>query len=135
MKKLARHGKVWDDTLSVIRATKHAIVTPEGVETIRAQPYCTSAFSKASIVDQIKKMLKFKAIKPIHSAWTSPVVIVPKKNGKARFCIDYRRLGSITKKNAYPLPRIESCLDSLGDAEVITSLDCTAGYWQMPLRK
>jgi len=63
------------------------------------------------------------------------VVIVPKKNGKARFCIDYRRLNNITKKDAYPLPRMEDCLDSLGDAQLFTSLDCTAGYWQVPLRK
>jgi len=63
------------------------------------------------------------------------VVHVPKKNGKARFCVDYRRLNNITKKDAYPLPRMEGCLDSLGDAQVFTSLDCTEGYWQVPLRK
>jgi len=79
-------------------------------------------------------MLKLQIIEPIHSAWASPVVIVPKKNGKARFCVDYRRLNNITKKDAYPLPRTEDCLDSLGDAKVFTSLDCTVGYWQVPLR-
>jgi len=79
-------------------------------------------------------MLKLKVIEPSHRAWASPVVIVPKKNGKARFCVDYRRINNITNKDAYPLPRIEDCLDSLGDAKVFTSLDCTAGYWQVPLR-
>jgi len=63
------------------------------------------------------------------------VVIVPKKNGKARFCIDYRRLNNIIKKDAYPLPRMENCLDILGDAQVFTSLNCIAGYWKVPLRK
>ena len=86
------------------------------------------------IADQFNKILKVKVIEPIHSAWASPVVIVPKKNGKARFCVDYRRLNNITKKDAYPLPRTEDCLDSLGDAKVFTSLDCTVGYWQVPLR-
>jgi len=79
-------------------------------------------------------MLKLKVIEPSHSAWESPVVIVPKKNRKARFCVDYRRLNNITKKDAYPLPRMEDFLDSLGDAKVFTSLDCTPGYWQVPLR-
>ena len=75
-------------------------------------------------------MLKLKVIEPSHSAWASPVVIVPNKNGKARFCVDYRRLNNIIKKVAYPLLRMEDCLDSLGDAKVFTSLDCTAGYWK-----
>jgi len=80
-------------------------------------------------------MLKLNVIAPSHSALASPVEIVPKKNGKARFCVDYRRLNNITKKDAYPLLWMEDCLESLGDAEVFTSLDCTAGYWQVPLRK
>jgi len=68
-------------------------------------------------------MLKLKVIEPSHSAWASPVFILPKQNGKARFFVDYRRLNNITKKDAYPLPRMEDCLDSLGDAQVLTSLD------------
>jgi len=59
---------------------------------------------------------------------------VPKKQGNARFCVDYRRLYNISKKDAYPLPRMEDCLDSLGDAKVFTSLDCTAGYSKVHLR-
>jgi len=86
------------------------------------------------IADQINKMMKLKFIDPSHSAWESPVVIVPKKNGKARFCVDYRGLNNNTKKDAFPLPRMEDCLDSLGDAKVFTSLDCTAGYWKVPQR-
>lgn len=117
-----------------IHATEHAIVTPADAVPIRAQPYRTGPFKRQIIADKINKMLKLKIIEPSHSAWASPVVIVPKKNGKARFCVDDRRLNNITKKDAYPLPRMEDCLDSLGDAKVFTSLDCTAGYWQVPLR-
>jgi len=131
---LHTHSAMRDGTLGAIHATEHAVVTPADAVPIRAQPYRTGPFKRQIIADQINKMLKLKVIEPSHSAWASPVVIVPKKNGKARFCVDYRRLNNITKKDAYPLPGMEDCLDSVGDAKVFTSLDCTAGYWKVPLR-
>lgn len=85
--KLNRHNRMWDGTLGVVRATEHAIVTSPGTVPIRARPYRAGPFRRAITVDQINKMLK--VIQPSHSAWASPVVIVPKKNGKARFCVDY----------------------------------------------
>jgi len=132
---LKTHSSMWDGTLGVIRATQHAMVTPPDAVPIRAQPYRTRPFNLQIIADHINKMLKLNVIDPSHSAWASPVVIIPKKNGKARFCVDYRRINNITKKDAYPLPRMQDCLDSLGGAQVFTSLDCPAGYWQVPLRK
>jgi len=132
---LKTHSSMWDGTLGVIRAPQHAIITPPDALPIRAQPYRTGPFKRQIIADHINKMLKLIGIAPSHSASASPVVIVPKKNGKARFCVDYRRLNNIINKDAYPLPRMEDCLDSLGDAKVFTSLGCTAGYWQVPLRK
>jgi len=132
---LNTHSSTWDGALGVIRATEHAIVTLPNALPIRAQPYRTGPFKRQIISDQINKMLKRNVIAPSHSAWASPVVIVPKKNGKVRFCVDYRRLNNITQKVAYRLPRMEDCLDSLRDSQVFASLDCTAGYWQVPLRK
>ena len=132
---LKTHSSLWDGTPCVIRATQHAIVTPPVALPIRAQPYRTGPFKRQIISDQINKMLKLNVIAPGHSAWARPVVIVPKKNDNARFCVDYGRLNNITKKDAYSLPRMEDCLDSSGDAKVFTSLDCTAGHWQVPLRK
>ena len=97
---LKTHSSMWDGTLGFIRATEHAIVTPPGALPIRAQPYRTGPFKRQIIADQINNMLKLNVIAPSHSAWASPVVIVPKKNGKARFCADYCRLNNITKKHA-----------------------------------
>jgi len=130
---LRTNSTMWDGTLGSIHATEHAIVAPADAVPIRAQPYRTDPTKRQIIADQINKMLRLKVIEPSHSAWESPVVIVLKKSGQARFCVDYRRLSNITKKDVYRLPRMEHCLDSLGDAKVFTSLDCTAGYWHVPL--
>ncbi|XP_041849958.1 uncharacterized protein cuzd1.1 [Melanotaenia boesemani] len=65
------------------------------------------------------------------SPWASPAVIVMKKDGTVRFCCDYRRLNAITHRDAYPLPRVEESLDALGQAKLFSSLDLTAGYFQV----
>jgi len=99
---LKTHWSMWDGTLGGIRATEHAIVTPPDALPIRAQPYRTGTFKRQIIADQINKMLKLAVIDPSHTAWASPVVFVPKKNGKARFFVDNRRSNNISKKDAIP---------------------------------
>ena len=58
---------------------------------------------------------------------------MPKKDGSLRFCVDFRRLNAMTKKDVYPLPRVDDILDTLGDAKYFTTLDLASGYWQVPL--
>ena len=72
-------------------------------------------------------------IEPANTEWASLVVLVPKKDGSLRFCVDYRRLNAKKRADSYPLPRMDHCIDSLGDASVCTTLDCSSGYWQIPV--
>ena len=81
----------------------------------------------------IQEMLDLGAIRPSNSPWASAIVLVRKKDGRLRFCIDLRRLNNRTVKDAYSLPRIESILDSLSGAQIFSTLDLKAGYWQVEM--
>ena len=85
------------------------------------------------IATLVEEMENLGVIRHSASAWSSPMVLVPKKDGNYRFCIDYRKLNSVTKKDVYPLPRIDDILDTLAGAKFFSTLDLAAGYWQIEL--
>ena len=78
-------------------------------------------------------MLDHGVIEPSESPWALPVVLVRKKDGSLRYCIDYRKLNNITRKDSYPLPRIDESLDSLAEMQYFSTLDLASGYWQIGL--
>ncbi|GBG61076.1 hypothetical protein CBR_g18668 [Chara braunii] len=80
---------------------------------------------------QIDEMIDKGWIKPSESEFGAPVLFVPKKGGKLRMCIDYRGLNRITRKNAYPLPRIDDLLDAAGGCKVFSKIDLKSGYHQI----
>ena len=81
----------------------------------------------------IQEMLDLGAIRPSNSPWASAIVLVRKNDGRLRFCIELRRLNNRTVKDAYSLPKIESILDSLIGAQIFSTLDLKAGYWQVEM--
>ena len=96
-------------------------------------PYRVSPTERQVISDQIDSMLHDDIISPSQSPWASPVILVEKKDGTKRFCVDYRRLNNVTKRDVYPLPRIDDALDALGGAKYLSVVDLRSGYWQIPM--
>ena len=86
---------------------------------------------RQEISQQLEKMLKMGVVQPSKSPWASPVVLVRKKDGSLRFCVDYRKLNSVTKPDVFPMPRIDDMLDQLGKSKYFSTLDLASGYWQI----
>ncbi|CAI5648644.1 unnamed protein product [Oreochromis niloticus] len=83
--------------------------------------------------EKIREMAAAGVIEPSNSPWAAPVVLVGKKDGSPRFCVDFRRLNAVTKKESYPLPRIDEALDYVTGSSWFSSLDLCSGYWQVEL--
>ena len=100
---------------------------------IKQNPYRLPFLQRKLVEEHVDKMLKDGIIEPSQSPWASPIVIVDKKDGTKRFCVDYRALNKVTVKNSHPLPRIDDILASLDGAKYFTCLDLRSGYWQIPV--
>ena len=86
---------------------------------------------RQEIAHQLRQVQTSGVIQPSKSPWASPIVLVRKKDGSLRFCIDYRSLNSVTKQDRFPIPRIDDLLDQLDQAQFFTTLDLASGYWQI----
>ena len=98
---------------------------------IRQAPRRTPFAVRCEVARHLQQMQEKGVIQPSSSPWASPIVLVRKKDGTMRFCIDYRKLNAVTKADKFPLPRIDDLLDQLGKAQYFSTVDLAAGYWQI----
>lgn len=111
---------------------KHCIDTGDHPP-IKQRPYRVSATQRTLIEEHVFDMLTRGIIQPSTSPWASPVILVKKKDGTDRFVVDYRRLNSVTRKDSYPLPRIDDALDALNGSQLYSLMDLMSGYWQVEM--
>ena len=109
---------------------KHKIETGSQ-RPIRQSPRRTPLAFQHEEDDHLDKMLSSGVVVPLSSEWASPVVLVRKKDGGVRWCVDYRQLNDLTTKDAYLLPKIEECLDTLSGSKWFSTLDLMSGYYQV----
>jgi len=106
---------------------EHAIYLTDPAP-IKQASYRLPPSKKAAVEKNVAKLLEQNLIAPSNSPWSSPVVLVPKHDGEWRMCIDYRRVNARTRKDAYPIPLIEDCLNMCKDAKWLTLIDIKDAY-------
>jgi hypothetical protein len=122
---LSKHrSSMWDGRLGHVHPATHRIDVVDGAKPVRAQPYRAGPRARAVESAEVQRKLMEGVIEPANSEWATQVVLLPKPDGSMRFCVDYRRVNALTIRDTYPLPSIDECIDSLGDAQLFSTLDC-----------
>ncbi|GFX01388.1 transposon Tf2-6 polyprotein [Trichonephila clavipes] len=116
----------------------HTTVTQHRIDTadhppIKQHPRRLPFAKQEEVGTLLREMQENDVIEPSSSPWASPIVLVRKKDGSTRFCVDYRKLNDVTKKDSYPLPRIDDTLDTLSGHKWFSTLDLKSGYWQVEI--
>ena len=132
---LRRHADcfAWSDSeLGYTDQVRHEIILTD--DTPISQPYRRIPPAHLNDVKaHLQDLLARGIIAPSSSPYAAPVVVVRKKNGDIRLCVDYRRLNAVTRKDSFPLPRIDESLDALGGAKFFSTLDLASGYYQVAM--
>lgn len=109
---------------------EHRIHTANNPPIMQA-PRRLPILKREAATTEVKRMLDQDLITPSKSPWSSPITLVKKKDGSLRFCIDYSKLNEVTRKDSFPLPRIDDSLDALGGNKYLSVMDLSSGYWQV----
>lgn len=134
---LLRHSDVFsknDEDLGRTSLVEHSINTGDS-RPLRQPPRKVPLAFEGEEKKVIDTMQKQGIIQKSTSPWASPIVLVRKKNGKLRPCIDYRRLNAVTTADAFSLPRVQDCLNTVRGSVFFSTFDITSGYHQVPVRK
>eukprot|EP00731_Ephydatia_muelleri_P017953 Em0010g1051a len=109
---------------------KHHIFTSDA-QPVHLSPRRIPQARREELRGLLRDMLESDVIQQSDSPWSSPIVLAKKHDGTTRFCVDYRKVNEVTRKDAYPLPRVDDTLDTLVGSKFFTTLDLASGYWQV----
>lgn len=118
-------------TLPPFRECDHTIPLLPGAKPVNVRPYRLPHHKKNALEELVQQLLTSQTIQPSMSPYSSPAILVKKKDGTWRLCVDYRQLNATTIKNKYPIPVIEDLLDELQGAHIFSKIDLRSGYHQI----
>jgi transposase InsO family protein len=132
---LSNYGDCFSKSLDDLGFTKitEMVIELEDTQPVVYRPYRMSYAERILVRNMVQEMLDNGIVRESSSPYASPIVLVQKKTGDKRLCVDYRALNRKTKKDHYPLPRVEDQLDQLSGNTLFTSLDLASGYYQIPI--
>jgi len=122
-----------ENPVGVARDAPLATIDTGDAAPIKQNPYRMPLSKRKIVEEHVESMLADGVIIPSDSPWASPITLAPKKDGTIRFCVDFRKVNDVTKKDAHPLPHIQDIFDQLHGAKIFSTLDLRSGYWQIPL--
>lgn len=131
---LEKHKKLFTDQPRRTDQAATCIYIKTGESTpIHSHLYRLPHARQETVKKEISQLLRADLIEVSTSVWASPIVLLPKKDGSLRLCVDYRKLNAVTRPDPFTMPRIDDLTDGLAGARYITTLDLTKGYWQVPV--
>jgi hypothetical protein len=129
---IGEYGKLFSDIPSQTPLIYHDVDVGNS-RPIKQHPYRLNPSKQEHLTKEINYLLENDLIEPSKSNWSSPCILVSKSDGTYRFCTDYRKVNTVTKTDTFPLPRIEDCIDKVGNARFVSKFDLLKGFWQVPL--
>ena len=134
---MAQFPRVFEEAEGVEKdpPVRHSIRLEEDAKSSHVKPYRFTETQRNEMKDQVIVLIQKGWIRPSSSPWGAPVLLVPKKDGTWRFCVDFRNLNAVTVRDSFPLPRIDDLLHKVGQARVFSKMDLQSGFHQVPMEE
>ena len=129
---IREYGHLFPDVPSRTTLIEHDVNVGDA-QPVKQHPYRLNPSKQAYLNNEIQYLLDNDLIEPSQSNWSSPCILVPKPDGSYRMCTDYRKVNNLTKTDTFPIPRMDDCVDKVGNAKYVSKFDLLKGFWQIPL--
>ena len=108
-------------------------VNVEDSQPVKQHPYRMNPTKQKYLTEEIQYLLDNDFIEPSQSEWSSHCILIPNSDGSYWMCTDYRKVNNLSKTDTFPIPRIDDCIDKIGNSKYITKFNFLKGFWQIPL--